>query len=35
MEDFTWAREFPGAITVCDTQGTIVYMNDRSADSLP
>ena len=34
MEDFTWAREFPGAITVCDTQGIIVYMNDRSAKTF-
>lgn len=25
-----WADEFPGAITVCDTEGVIVYMNDRS-----
>lgn len=26
-----WSDEFPGAITVCDTEGVIVYMNDRSA----
>jgi transcriptional regulator with PAS, ATPase and Fis domain len=27
-------REFPGAITVCDTQGTILYMNDRSCKTF-
>jgi len=25
-----WVQEFPGAITVCDRTGTILYMNDRS-----
>lgn len=23
-----WVQEFPGAVTVCDTAGTIIYMND-------
>jgi transcriptional regulator with PAS, ATPase and Fis domain len=31
MELPDWAAGFPGAITVCDTRGVIVYMNDRSA----
>lgn len=26
-----WTREFPGAITVCDRDGTILDMNDRAA----
>lgn len=31
MPDHAWVREFPGAVTVCDPQGTILEMNDRSA----
>jgi transcriptional regulator with PAS, ATPase and Fis domain len=27
----TWFNEFPGAVTVCDRNGSILYMNDRSA----
>jgi transcriptional regulator with PAS, ATPase and Fis domain len=30
MDYFDWAKEFPGAVTVCDSQGIIVYMNDKS-----
>jgi transcriptional regulator with PAS, ATPase and Fis domain len=26
-----WIHEFPGAITVCDAQGTIIEMNEKSA----
>lgn len=25
-----WIKEFPSAITVCDTEGVIIYMNDKS-----
>jgi transcriptional regulator with PAS, ATPase and Fis domain len=25
-----WIGEFPGAVTVCDAQGVIVYMNEKS-----
>lgn len=25
-----WAREFPGAVTVCDVNGIILYMNAKS-----
>lgn len=25
-----WAEEFPGAVTVCDLQGTILYMNQKA-----
>ena len=28
--DVDWAEEFNGAITVCDTEGIIVYMNTYS-----
>jgi len=31
MEGPSWAREFPGAITVCDPRGIILDMNDQSA----
>jgi transcriptional regulator with PAS, ATPase and Fis domain len=26
-----WVEEFPGAVTVCDTQGIVIEMNDKSA----
>jgi transcriptional regulator with PAS, ATPase and Fis domain len=25
-----WSKEFPGAITVCDRKGKILFMNDRA-----
>ena len=31
MGSTNWVKEFPGAITVCDTQGTILSMNDQAA----
>jgi len=36
----TWTAEFPGAVTVCDRNGAITEMNDRSArtfeaDAMP
>jgi hypothetical protein len=31
MDGYSWVREFPGAITVCDLAGTILMMNDRAA----
>lgn len=31
MDQYTpWAREFTGAITVCDREGVILYMNEKS-----
>jgi transcriptional regulator with PAS, ATPase and Fis domain len=30
MNDGTWVREFPAAITVCDPQGILLAMNDRA-----
>ena len=28
---YDWALEFPGAVTVCDRDFTIIYMNDKAA----
>ena len=30
-EENAWVREFPGGVTVCEADGTIIEMNDRSA----
>ena len=30
-EPIDWVKEFPGAITVCDTRGTILSMNEQAA----
>ena len=29
-----WIREFPAAITVCDTHGVILAMNDKAAQTF-
>ena len=29
-----WTKEYPGAVTVCDTQGIILYMNDQAIKVL-
>jgi len=31
MEEHAWVREFAAGVTVCDTEGIIVEMNERSA----
>jgi transcriptional regulator with PAS, ATPase and Fis domain len=31
MDLLDWIREFPAAVTVCDTAGIILDMNDRAA----
>ena len=31
MAEHSWAKEFSGAITVCDRDGIILEMNDKSA----
>ena len=28
--EFDWAEQLHCAVTVCDTQGTVIYMNERS-----
>ena len=32
MQDVPWAKEFPGAITVCDAEGRILALNDGAAE---
>jgi PAS domain-containing protein len=34
MTMLDWAREFPGAITVCDLDGVILEMNERAAQTF-
>jgi len=34
MAEHEWVRAFPGAITVCDRDGVILEMNDRSVRSF-
>ena len=29
-----WAKEFNCAVTVCDTEGIIIYMNDKSKETF-
>jgi transcriptional regulator with PAS, ATPase and Fis domain len=29
--EYSWVKQFPGAVTVCDPEGIIIEMNDRSA----
>jgi transcriptional regulator with PAS, ATPase and Fis domain len=31
MSEHEWIKEFPAAVTVCDPQGIVLDMNDRSA----
>jgi transcriptional regulator with PAS, ATPase and Fis domain len=32
--DFSWIKEFPAAFTVCDADGIILEMNDKSAKTF-
>jgi len=34
MHQHTWVKEFPGAVTVCDTDGKIIEMNRRAAETF-
>jgi transcriptional regulator with PAS, ATPase and Fis domain len=34
METFNWAEDIEGAVTVCDTEGTVIYMNKRSRETF-
>jgi len=34
MQANEWIKEFQGAVTVCDTQGIIIEMNDKSAKTF-
>ena len=32
MDGLEWVKEFPGAVTVCDAEGRIVEMNEKSRE---
>jgi transcriptional regulator with PAS, ATPase and Fis domain len=34
ISENSWVKEFPGAVTVCDSQGIILEMNDKSAKTF-
>jgi transcriptional regulator with PAS, ATPase and Fis domain len=34
MDKGRWVKEFPGAVTVCDSKGTILEMNERAAEAF-
>ncbi len=34
MADSLWVKEYQGAVTVCDSKGIILEMNDRAVRSL-
>jgi PAS domain-containing protein len=34
VNDFTWLENLPGAVTVCDASGVIVYMNKQAAETF-
>ena len=33
MEDYEWAKGMNCAVTVCDAEGVIVYMNDKARET--
>jgi len=33
MKTFDWTKEFPGTVIVCDSEGIILEMNDKAAES--
>jgi len=34
MMEHSWIKSFPGAITVCDTEGVILEMNDAACEAF-
>jgi transcriptional regulator with PAS, ATPase and Fis domain len=34
MDIHSWVKEFPGAVTVSDSEGRIIGMNDKSAEAF-
>lgn len=34
MENYEWAEQMNCAVTVCDTEGIIVYMNEKSRNTF-
>lgn len=35
MTKIDWSNEIPVAVTVCDVEGTILYMNEKSKSTFP
>lgn len=33
-KEFDWAEDIEGAVTVCDKEGTVIYMNKRSRETF-
>ena len=33
-EENAWIKEFPAAVTICDTEGNILEMNDKAAQTF-
>lgn len=33
-KEFDWAEDIEGAVTVCDTEGIVIYMNKRSRETF-
>ena len=34
MNEHEWIKEFPAAVTVCDTEGILLEMNDKAAKTF-
>ncbi len=34
MNEIDWVREFPAAVTVCDLNGIVLEMNEKSAEAF-
>lgn len=34
MENFDWSKELPAAVTLTDSAGNIIYMNNKSAETF-
>ena len=34
MNDDQWVREFPAAITVCDSEGVLLAMNEKAVSTF-
>jgi hypothetical protein len=32
-DDYSWVKEFPGAVTLCNPDGIIIGMNDKAAQA--
>ena len=34
QKQFSWSKDYPAAVTVCDTEGIIIFMNQRSMEQF-